>query len=159
DYHKTLGAVARLAVPQIADWCSVVLLEEDGSLRELVAVHSDPGKVTLAGELQERYPPDPAASRGAAAVIRSGEPELVPEVSDELLAELAVDDLHLDLLRGLGLSSFISAPLTTRGRTLGAITLVSAGPDRRFGEVDLHVAEELARRAATAIDNAHLFRQ
>jgi PAS domain S-box-containing protein len=159
DYHKTLGAVARLAVPQIADWCSVVLVEDDGSLRELVVVHSDPNRVTLASELQERYPPDPDAPRGAAAVMRTGEPELLSDISDELLREVAVDELHLDLLRGLGITSAISVPLIARGRTLGAITLVGAGPDRRFGDHDLHVAEELARRAATAIDNAHLFRQ
>jgi PAS domain S-box-containing protein len=159
DYRSTLGAVARLAVPQIADWCSVLLVEDDGSLRELVVVHSDPQYVTLAAELQERYPPDPDAPRGAAAVIRSGVPELLSEITDELLAEAAVDELHLDLLRGLGISSAVSVPLIARGRTLGAITLVGSGPDRRFGEDDLYLAEELARRAATAIDNAHLFRQ
>ena len=159
DYRKTLADVAQLAVPQIADWCAVDVVEDDGSIHQLAIAHSDPAKVTFARELQQRYPPDPAAETGAAAVIRSGEPELVPEMSDEVLAALAADELHLDLIRELGLRSYMCVPLKARGRVLGAISFVAAESERSFGGNDLLLAEELARRAATAVDNAQLHRE
>jgi len=96
---------------------------------------------------------------GAAAVIRSGESELVPEISDDLLERIAVDELHLDLLRQLGVRSFMCVPLKGRNRILGAITFSSSESGRRFDADDLLVGEELARRAATAIENARLYRE
>jgi PAS domain S-box-containing protein len=159
DYRRTLQAVARLAVPEIADWCAIDLLEEDGSIQPLALKHADPAKVTFAAELMERYPPNSEADTGVPRVIRSGEPELVPEITDEMLAAAAVDDLHLDLIRELGLRSYICVPLVVREDVVGAITLAAAESGRRFAAADLRVAEELARRAATTVDNARLFRQ
>jgi PAS domain S-box-containing protein len=159
DYRRTLQSVAGLAVPEIADWCAIDLLEEDGSIQPLALTHADAAKVTFAGELMERYPPDPDADAGVPRVIRTGTAELVPEITDELLEAAAKDQLHLDLIRELGLRSYICVPLVVREDVLGAITLVASESGRRFGDADLRVAEELARRAATAIDNSRLYRQ
>jgi PAS domain S-box-containing protein len=160
DYRTTLAKVARMAVPEFADWCTVHVVEDDGSIRELALAHADPEKIVFATELRERYPPDPAAPSGAAGVIASGEAQLVEDVTDEMLEQAARDEIHLDLIRQLGLRSYLCVPLTVRDRIVGAITLV-AGADsgRTFDERDLRVAEELARRAAAAIDSANLYRE
>src|SRR5712691_5886003 len=159
DYRETLRQVAELAAGDIADWCSIHIVESDGAIAELAIAHRDPAKVTFARELQERYPPDAASQTGAPAVIRSGEPELVPEITEEMLRGAAEDELHLDLLQELGLSSYMCVPLKSRDAVLGAITLVVSESGRRFGAEDLSLAEELARRAATAIENARLYRE
>src|SRR5207244_1661362 len=122
-------------------------------------VRPDPAKLKVVRELQERYPPDPDAPIGVASVVRTGRSELIAEISEELLVANARDELHLDLIRELALRSWLCVPLTARGRTLGAITFVAAESRRRFDDADLRLAEDLARRAATAIDNAQLYRQ
>ena len=157
DYETTLASLAQLAVPTLADWCVVDVLEDGGSLRRLALAHVDPSKVALARELERRYPADPSADRGVTKVVRSGQPEVVAEIPDSLLAESARDAEHLAILRELGLRSYMSVPLTARGRTLGAITFVSAESGRRYGRADLSLAEELSRRASVAVDNARLY--
>src|ERR687894_209561 len=159
DYRTTLARVARLAVPHLADWCVVdILKEEDGSLDRLAVAHQDPEKVALVHELQKRYPPDPDAARGVAQVSRTGHSELVPEIPESLLEEAARDAEHRKILRGLGLKSYMIVPLVARGRTLGAISLVSAASGRRYGESDPELAKEPTPRAALAVDNARLYR-
>jgi PAS domain S-box-containing protein len=159
DYRETLRQVAELAAGDIADWCSVHVVEPDGTIAELAVAHNDPAKATFARELQERYPPEPNAATGASAVIRTGEPELVPEITEDMLRMVARDDLHLELLQELGLSSYMCVPVKGREAVLGAITLVTSESGRHFGAEDLSLAEELARRAATAIENARLYRE
>jgi PAS domain S-box-containing protein len=159
DYRETLSSVARLAVPTLADWCAVDVLEEDGSVERLAVEHPDPGKVTLAYKLQERYPPDLDAPRGLHQVLRTGEPEMMAEIPEELLEAAAVDAEHREILRELGLRSYIVVPMVARGRTLGAISLIAAESGRRYGETDLELAQELARRAALAVDNARLYEE
>ena len=158
DYPTTLASVANLAVPYLADWCVIDVLEEDGSLDRLAMTHQDPEKIALAHELEERYPPDPDAPRGVAQVLRTGHSELVPEIPEALFEEAAHGAEHREILRRLGFKSYMIVPLVTRGRTLGAISLVSAESGRRYGRVELELAEELARRAALAVDNARLYR-
>ena len=158
DYRATLASVARLAVPRLADWCAVDIVEEDGSLERLAVEHEDPQKVQLAHELQERYPPDPEAPQGLLRVLRSGQSEFYPDITDEMMVAAARDAEHLRLMRELGFVSLIFVPLVARGRTLGVITLVSAESGRRYKEADLELAEELARHAALAVDNARLYR-
>lgn len=158
DYRATLASVARLAVPHLADWCAVDIVEEDGSLKRLAVEHEDPQKVQLAHELQERYPPDPEAPQGVQRVVRSGQSEFYPDITDEMLVAAARDAEHLRLMREIGFVSLIFVPLVARGRTLGVITLVSAESGRRYREADLELADELARRAALAVDNARLYR-
>ncbi len=158
DYRTTLARVARLAVPFLADWCVVDVLEKDGSLDRLAVAHQDPEKVALVQELQKRYPPDPDAPRGVGQVLRTGRPELGPEIPESLLEEAARDAEHREILGELGLKSYMIVPLVARGRTLGAISLISAESGRRYRQAELELAEELARRAALAVDNARLYR-
>jgi len=155
DYHSTLASVAQLAVPAIADWCAIEIVE-DGELRELEVAHADSNKVPLARELRRRYPQQHA---GSARVIESGRAELFPDITDESLREVAVDEVHLELLRELGLRSVIIVPMTVRERVFGTITLVTSESDRLYGERDLALAEDVGRRAAVAIENARLYRQ
>jgi PAS domain S-box-containing protein len=160
EYELTLANVASLAVPQFADWCTIDIVEEGGSLARLAVAHVDPDKVRLANELAEKYPPDPEATYGVPNVIRTKRPELFSEITDELLREATTDTPELlDVLRELGLRSSMCVPLIARDRALGAITFVSAETGRRYEERDLAVAQDLARRAATAVDNAQLFRE
>jgi PAS domain S-box-containing protein len=157
DYRDTLANVARLAVPILADWCAVDVMEEDGSVERLAVEHSDPEKVTLAYELQERFPSDPEAPRGVRKVLQTGEPDMMTEIPDELLDQAAMDVEHRTIMRKLGLRSYMVVPMVARGRNHGAITLVSAESGRRYEESDLRLAEELARRTALAVDNAKLY--
>src|SRR5918995_420932 len=159
DYRTTLANVARLAVPTLADWCAVDVLEEDGSVERLAVEHPDPEKVALAYELQERYPPGPETTRGLRQVLRTGEPDMMAEIPEELLDEFAVDSEHRAIMRELGLRSYMVVPMVARGRMHGVITLVSEESGRRYGETDLRLAEELARRAAMAVDNAKLYEE
>jgi PAS domain S-box-containing protein len=159
DYRATLTQVAELAVGDVADWCAVHVVEADGSISEVAVAHNDEARLTFTRELQERYPPRPDQATGAAAVIRTGEAELVPSITDEMLEKAAFDELHLDLLRQLDLRSYMCVPLRGRDRVLGAITLISSESGRRYGSDDLILAEELARRATMAIENARLFRK
>jgi len=159
DYHQALASVARLAVPRLGDWCAVDVIEEDDSLERIAVQHEDPKKVELAYKLQECYPPDADASQGVPQVVRSGQSEFYPEITDDMLVTGARDDEHLRLMRKIGFTSAIIVPLVARGRTLGVITLVTAESGRRYREADLELAEELARRAALAVDNAHLYEE
>ena len=160
EYERTLSNVAALAVPHFADWCTIDIVEPDGSLSRLATEHVDPGKVQLAHELAEKYPPDPEAPYGVPNVIRTRQAELFSEISEELLVEATAETPELlDLLRQLGLRSSMCVPLVARGRVLGAITFIAAASGRRYNERDLVTAEDLARRAATAVDNAQLFRE
>jgi PAS domain S-box-containing protein len=159
DYRESLANVAALAATELADWCSVHMVEADGSIAEVALAHRDPAKLTFARELQERYPHDPETATGVPAVIRCAEPELVPEIPDELLRAAATDELHYDLIAQLGLSSYLCVPLRGRDGVLGAITFAASAGGRRFGADDLKLAEELARRATMAIENARLYRE
>jgi PAS domain S-box-containing protein len=156
DYQETLGAVARLAVPEVADWCAVDVLAGD-DLQRVAVEHVDPERVTLAREVQERYPADPSADTGVWGVLRRGLAELYREIPDELLVQTARDEEHLELIRKVGLRSAILAPMTLRDEVLGVISFVSAESGRRFDEHDLALAEDLALRAAAAVENARLF--
>lgn len=158
DYEETLRAVARLAVPRIADWCAIYVLE-GGELRRVGVAHQDPTKVDLARELERRYPPDPYARTGIYHVLRTGESELHSDHSDSLLRSAGGDTEYLRMLQELGLRSGITVPLVARDRVLGAIELMRSESGRRYDAGDLGVAEDLARRAALAIDNTHLFRE
>jgi len=159
DYEDTLRAVVHLAVPALGDWCALDILTGDGSLTRLATAHRDPEKVRFVQELAERYPADPDAPHGPRAVARTARPEHMAEIPDELLAAVARDDEHLRLLRALGLTSYLAVPLNARGETLGVLTIAAAESGRRFDAGDLSLAEDLASRAAIAIDNARLYRE
>ncbi|CAN5546351.1 hypothetical protein BH09GEM1_BH09GEM1_09350 [soil metagenome] len=156
EYEVTLGELARLVVPELADWCAVDIVDEDGVLGRLVVAHVDPAKVSFAREFNERYPADPAAPTGSYEVLRTSLPELYPEVSDEMLVAGARSDEHLRISRELGIRSALLVPLSAGSATYGVLTLVSAESGRRFGNADLDLAMELAHRAAIAVQNARL---
>src|SRR5438067_8340098 len=156
DYEATLKRIARLAVPTIADWCVVDLIQ-NGALQRVSVSHADPDKEKLAYELEERYPQDPNAATGIPHVLRTGRPELIAEITDAEMASTATDSQHLEILRGLGLKSYIIVPILSRDQVLGTIAFVTAESKRRYSEDDLRIAEDLAGRAATAIENARLY--
>jgi len=159
DWRTGVRAVARLAVPRIADWCAVHMLEEDGTISTLAVEHADPGKLIFAKELRDRYSPSPDSAHGAAAAIRESRSCLVAVIEPDAIASLATDETHAQLLEQLGLRSLICVPIVVRGHALGAITLVTAESGRRFGEPDLRAAEQLALRAASGIENAQLYEE
>jgi signal transduction histidine kinase/CHASE3 domain sensor protein len=158
DYEKTLEAVARLAVGDLSDWCAVDLVNSDGRIRQVVVAHFDEAKIKWAKELNKRYPPDYNGPTGVGHVIRTGQPEIYPDISDEMLVASARDENHLGIMRELRFRSVLVVPMIARGRTLGALTLVSTGKGRRYGDDDMALAMELATRAAIAMDNAQLYR-
>jgi len=158
DYEATLTKIAGLAVPTIADWC-VVDLVEDGAIRRVSVAHADPNKRKLAYELDARYPPAPNSATGIANVMRTRRAELHSDIGEADLVAAARDAEHLRILRELGLHAYIIVPIVTREEVVGTIALVTAESHRRYSEADLAVAEELARRAATAIENAWLYRE
>ncbi len=159
DYETTLKSVAQRAVPQIADWCAVDLQAEDGTIRQVALAHVDPNKLKLAYDFQKQYPPDLNTPTGAANVIRTGKPELVQYITDEQISAAARNVNHLGQLLELNPRSYMIVPLSARGRMLGAITLLSSESGRRYDDADLALAQELARRAALAVDNARLYRE
>jgi GAF domain-containing protein len=156
DYRTTLRRVAELVVPDLADWCSVQILDA-GQLVTLAVAHTDPEKVAWAWELQKRFPPPQDSPTGAPAVARTGVSELYRDITEDLLVAGARDAEELELLHELRMRSAIVVPLTAHGRTLGVVTLIrTEHGGARFGPADLAVAEDLGRRAGLAIDNAHL---
>ncbi len=161
DYTTTLSSVAQLVVPTLADWCSVTIVEESGEARQLAVAHVNPHRVEWALQLQQKYPPvpNPNAPQGLYKVLRTGEPDLIPFISEEMLAGAAHDEEHLALLRRLELRSSMVVALLARDRILGAITLISAESGRTFTQDDLRLAMDLAHRAATAVDNARLYKE
>jgi PAS domain S-box-containing protein len=156
DYVEALREVARAAVPAVADWCIVHLLEDD-MLEQVAVAHVDPQKLMYAEELQRRYPP--TAHTAASEVVRTAKPQLARELSEETIRAATVDDLHFGLVEELGLRSIMSVPLVVRDRILGAITFATAESERLYDESDLAYAEELGRRVAASVENARLYAQ
>ncbi|HEV2801277.1 MAG TPA: PAS domain S-box protein [Pyrinomonadaceae bacterium] len=158
EYEKTLKTVARLAVPQFADWCAIDMADEAGTLRRLAVAHIDPAKIEWAHEVYERYPPDPSEPHGLYQVLRTGQSEFYPDIPDELLVAGARDEKHLELMRQIGFRSAMLVPLKIRERVLGVVTFVNTESSRHHTTEDLALAEDLARRAALAVENARLYR-
>jgi PAS domain S-box-containing protein len=157
DYRTTLNAVAQLVTPALADWCNVVVVNDQDRLETVAVAHADPDKVRWAHEVDERYPVPQSGSSGVPNVIRTGKSELFTNISDEMLALGAVDAKHHELLRQLQMRSVLIVPMSAHGRTLGALTLIGAESGRQFSERDLPLVEELARRSALAVVNSELF--
>jgi signal transduction histidine kinase/CHASE3 domain sensor protein len=158
DYEATLRQVAQLTVPELADWCIVHVLLEDGTIRQLAVAHVDPTKVERAKELAAQRPPDANADSGVPLVLRTGQPQFHPTVTEAALNAGTMDDAQRRLVRELGITSVLIVPMLARGRTLGAITMISAESGEHYTEDDLTLAQDLASRAAVAVDNARLYR-
>jgi signal transduction histidine kinase len=159
DYEAILERLARLLVPALGDLCVVDVVGDDGEIRRVAAVHADPAKDEAARELARRFPPDRRGHHPVSRALRSGRPELAADVSAAALESIAPDPAHRELAHAMAYTSYLVVPLIARERTLGAISLVSAGSGRRYTPEDLPLAEDIAQRAAIAIDNARLYRQ
>jgi PAS domain S-box-containing protein len=164
DYDLTLNTLARLAVPVLADWCIVHILEADGGLRRLQTAYADPAKADVARRLEGHYGRLATTDFRSPAhrlirVMRSGEPELVPSVTADWLDSVSLDPEHRRLLKELAPQTLMHVPLVIRGRPLGVITCVRTDAGHPYGDDDLALAQELARRGAVAVENAQLFRE
>jgi PAS domain S-box-containing protein len=155
DYRTTLPTLARLAVPHMADWCRIDLLSDGGGLERAAVAHVDPHRLELMHEIERQYPGE--ESDAVKRIARSGASELVREVTDEMIVASAHGPHHLDLIREIGLRSWMAVPIAVHRRTLGVIAFASAESGRLFEPRDLAVAEELGRRVGVTIDNAKLF--
>jgi PAS domain S-box-containing protein len=159
EFEVTLARVARLSLPYLGDWCMVVLVDEDGTARRVAVESVDPARAEQARRMLEGYPIDLQAEHGVGRVLRTGEPELLPDVGDFVGGSGATVSTRAQLLADIGLRSFMAVPLRARGRTLGVIDFAVAESNRRFGPEDLAVAQELASRCALALDNARLLQR
>lgn len=157
DYQTTLEQVAQLTVPELADWCTVHIVEEDGAIGQIAVAHVNPAKLEWAHQIRDKYPLDRQAERGAALTLRTGQSDLIPEIPDKLLVHAAKDPEHLEILRQVGFSSVMTVPLRSQARIIGVISFISAESGRRYTAADLQLAEELAHRASLAIENAQLY--
>ncbi|HUS16234.1 MAG TPA: GAF domain-containing protein [Chloroflexia bacterium] len=158
DYETTLHSLVKLVVPRLADWCAIDLPDEQGGLVPFAVAHGDSARMALALELRRRYPTDMDSAQGLAAVLHTRQGAMVPEITDEMLVAGAKDPEHLALMRGLGLHSILYVPLVARGHALGVLTLAHSESGRVYTAADLELAEEIARRAGIAVDNAQLYR-
>src|SRR5687768_12246949 len=157
DYALNLSALAELTVPFLGDICFIDISDDDGGLHRMAAAHADPDKQALIDELGRRYPPDPRGPHPAVEALRTGATFYLAEVTDDVVRALTRDDNHYRIVTELGFRSFMCVPLIARGRTLGAVTVISCDPDRRYGPDDVDLLIEVARRAAVALDNARLY--
>lgn len=161
DYSTTLHQVAELVVPKLADWCTVHVINRAGLPEQLALTHHDPSKIEwalkLQQELEQRFPYDPNAPTGLPKVIRTGQPDFYPVITDEMLAAAAPDEEILELLRDIGYSSAMIVPMKMRGIVIGALQFVATHSSYHYSEQDLELALELARRAAMAVDNSRLY--
>jgi PAS domain S-box-containing protein len=159
DPLSTMQKVARFAIPDFADWCTVDMLDMQGELRRVAVAHGDPAKVRYAQELQQRFPPDKEDPRGVWNILRTGKSELVSEITDSMLQQSVQDPELLKIIKELGLVSYIGVPLSVRGKGIGVLTFITAESKKRYTESDRRFAEELGQRAATAIENARLYEE
>ncbi|HEY3593243.1 MAG TPA: GAF domain-containing sensor histidine kinase, partial [Polyangiaceae bacterium] len=159
DYKETLQNLANVVCPVLADWCIIAMRRPDGVLVNEAVAHTDPAKVKWATALAERYPIDQNAPAGPAHVAKTGVSEVRHAVTDEMLVRAARDPEHLGILRELGIHAAVTVPVTLRSRVLGALTLISAESRRVYDDWDVELAEELARRAAMAAENARLYEE
>ena len=157
DYERTLQQVAELAVPELADWCTVTLPDGHGFARAVAVAHVEPEKVAFARRIGERYPTRLDAPTGVAQLLRDGQSQVVNDIPPEMLAMVAQDDDHLELLTAVGLQAGLIVPMAAGGKIIGALSLISAESGRRFSDADVILAEELARRAGAAVENARLY--
>ncbi|MEA2700971.1 MAG: hypothetical protein QOI66_5242 [Myxococcales bacterium] len=155
DYEETLKQVASLAVPKIADWASVEVLAPDGSLRQLAVAHSNPAKLELAREWRRRWPPNEHSM--TFRVLRSGTPELLPEITEAMIKAATPDPLQQQMALELGLRSAVVVPLVVAKKPFGAVSFVTAESGRRYGQEEMILANEIARRASLAIENARAY--
>jgi PAS domain S-box-containing protein len=157
DYDETLQKIAQLSVPGLADWCGVDLVDDSGQPLRVALAHADPEKRAFGEQLSREYPPDMSRETGLPAVLRGGESVLYPQITDELLRASVQDERQLELVRSVGMRSAMIVPMRIGLRTIGALTFATGESERVFDSSDVAFAENLAARAATAVENARLY--
>jgi PAS domain S-box-containing protein len=157
DYESTIRALVHLPVPRLADCCMVDVLEDDGTMRRLEVAHVAPEREKEVLDIRHRHPLRLESAHPIAEVMRTGQSRLLDHVGDDLLEQVAQDPQHLEVLRRLGYQSGMIVPLLAGGRTLGALSFFTTNPGRHYDPGDMALAEEIARRAATAIEHARLY--
>ncbi|RPI57861.1 MAG: PAS domain S-box protein [Acidobacteria bacterium] len=159
DYEQTLRTLAVAATPALADYCAVDVVDEDGDLKRLAVIHVDPAKAQLAQQVRAKFEGRETAS-SAQTVARTGVSSFIPDITDDMLVTAAQgDDQRVEMLRSLGLVSYMSVPMVAHERSVGVLSLANAESRRRFTRDDLRLAEDVASRAALAIENAQSYRQ
>ena len=159
DYETTLRQIAQLSVDYLADICLIDLVKEDGAFQRLAAAHVDPLKEEHLLSHLKQYPPTLEHHELIREALQTGQAQLAPHISQDFINRAAQDEHHLSILQQLQLSSAIVAPLSLQGRILGTLSLFTAASGRTYQETDILLAEDLARRAALAVENARLYRQ
>jgi PAS domain S-box-containing protein len=157
DFQATLRQLAKLAVPEIADWASVDLLDQDGSLQQLAVAHVDPAKSELAREWRRRWPPDRRSL--SYQVVESGQPQILAEITDAMIEEGSRDPEQRRVIRELGLRSAMVIPLAVGRKTFGVLTFIAAESGRRYQQQDMVMATEIGRRASLAVENARAYEE
>lgn len=155
DYHTTLAQLTRMCVPYLADWCTVFIIERDGSIERLATAHADPAKEEVAQELQRKYPP--GRNNPFAIPVLRGETVLIPELDEAKIAATTQNEEHRQLVLKLGPKSMIVVPLMLHGRVLGALSLMATGVHPTYNMNDVDMATRLADRAAMPVENARLY--
>jgi PAS domain S-box-containing protein len=159
DYEVTLANVAKLAVPTLADWCVVDVVKEDYAIQSIAMIVANPAKQEILTQLRQLYPPKYENNHPFRELLLQGRAIFYPEIPYQALTEMAEDEGHLELLQSLGMRSLMVIPLYSRGQVFGVISFVRDESSRPYETGDLSLAEDLARRAATAIDNARLYQK
>jgi len=159
DYETTLRKISQLCIPEVADWCSVELLNDDNEIEQVSVAHIDPKKVSLAKEYREYNPPTIDQPTGVPAVIRTGKSEFYPVISEELIRTSIADKKVRDFMLGLHIRSIIIAPIKAQDKPIGAITFVSSESGRYYTQADLTMAEDVASRISLSLTNVRLFNE
>ena len=155
DYVRTLEEVPKLLVPEFADWCSLDVPREDGTLERVAMAHSDPERMQRAQALRAEYPADAAGEHPVGVALRTGEAQVI-QFDDDTLRGLARDSGHLEGMRAMGLGMMIVAPMSVGGSVSGAMTLINHAGSRNFDADDVELAKEIASRVALAIETARI---
>ncbi|WP_224366223.1 sensor histidine kinase [Hyalangium versicolor] len=159
DYETILSRVARLAVPFLADCCTVLVPDEHQNSHVAAIACANPTREEALRELQENHPPTGDSRRLEEVTLRTGQPQFLPDLSEERLQALGLEAEHVEHLRPLGIQSTMAVPLLAQDQRIGALSFLSGAPERRYGPADLALAQELARRAALSLDHARLYRE
>ena len=159
DHQISLQEIAQLIVPALADYCRIAIVDETYQIKDIVAHHIDPTKIALVGALYEQYKDMASSTHGIQKLLETGQPELIPIVSERVLDAVRDNPELIAITRSLDLTSYMGVPLIARNKIIGAITFSSSQPTRRYSEADLRFAQELARRIALTLDNSYLYQK
>jgi PAS domain S-box-containing protein len=156
DFEWNLAAVTRLVVPTLADYCSVDIVDEAGALRRVSSTHIDPRKEEVLRELWRKYPYQ-KDDRGVPSVVRTGVAEMTPVIDVNDVVTYARTEEQRDMLLALAPRSFLCVPMISHGHVFGALALVYSDSGRTYSPIERAAVEQIAARAATAIENARLY--